>query len=184
MPTKRLSFVAVLCLLCLTHGAAAADSLRGNSDSPAVSSAGTTGPVPPAGAQAAGFTTLAYNGDFSRRLPTNWLGGCPGGPNGSQNDLSDDAGHIWWNNLWWSNSHSPCTISQVTDSTYRGRVLDIPWTVNNTAPVIGHIIQSASWNYNGAGKGAVGISFPNNAYYEATTRISPVQPGAFTSFIT
>jgi len=57
------------------------------------SGGGLTAPAP---AVAAGFTFPANVTDFTKALPTNWLGSCPSGPDGifNQNDL--DGTHRWW----------------------------------------------------------------------------------------
>ena len=125
-------------------------------------------PSVPPNAASWGYTTLAFNSDFTQRLPTNWLGGCPNGADGSQAKTSDDTGHVWWNNIWWSKSYAPCDVAQVYDPVYGGLVLDIPWTVDTATAYIAHSIQTASWDYNGGNVGAVGASFPNSAYYEFT----------------
>jgi len=49
----------------------------------------------PAGAVAAGFTTLALNSDFTKQLRPNWLGGCPvaGSGVGVTRFNADNTGH-------------------------------------------------------------------------------------------
>src|SRR6266851_8606107 len=49
----------------------------------------SSGPTPPPGAVAAGFTTLAANYDFTQTLPANWLG-CP----------DDGLTHQWYQLDW------------------------------------------------------------------------------------
>jgi hypothetical protein len=64
---RKLFFAAMLLAPSLAYGADLTVQVV-----PAASS-----PAAPAGAQAAGFTTLAANYDFTQPLPSNWLGCSP-----------------------------------------------------------------------------------------------------------
>jgi hypothetical protein len=137
----------------------------------------------PAGAAAAGFTTLALNSDFTQQLPTNWLGGCPNGPDGLPNRLSDNTGHIWWNNIWWAPTNSACNVTQRKDPHYGGLVLDIPWLVAK-ADSAAKTLQTGSWDYD-ASKGIGEVhSFPKNAYYEQIAQSTPNAPSNGFNMIT
>jgi len=142
--------------------------------------AGPVGPIPPAQAVAAGFTTLALNSDFTQTQPANWLGGCanPGDGTAVNPQYHDDGGpHTWWLNLWWSPTYEQCYVSQTADPVYGGTVLDVPWQVDNNFASIGMTIETASWDY----APGVGQSndYPNNAYYEITYRQSPATAGVY-----
>jgi hypothetical protein len=136
----------------------------------------------PAGAAAAGFTTLALSSDFTQQMPAGWLGGCVTPGNGKPVDPQyywDGQPHTWWMNIWWAPIYQNCTVSQVQDPTFAGLVLNMPWTVEDIGIAIGTVIQSGSWDYDPVkGKGTV-HSYPNNAYYEITARITPLLPGAY-----
>jgi hypothetical protein len=173
---KRLFFVAVLSLPYLADAA----NPSGTSSVQVVPAG--SGPTAPAGAQAAGFTTIALNSDFTQPMPDGWMGNCAHPGDGTPNNpqfYNDDKPHMWWQNIWWSAQYEGCVIGQVTDPVYGGTVLDMPWTVDSRAASVGTIMQSASWDYNGStGAGAIN-SFPNNSYYEITFRITPVKPAAW-----
>jgi hypothetical protein len=136
-----------------------------------------SGPTAPAGAQAAGYTTLALNSDFTHQLPSNWLGGCAVAGNGAPvgDFYQDDTGHTWWLNIWWSYNYQSCNTVQRADPDFGGLVLDMPWTVDNGYNNIGTVLQSASWDYHGPTQGNYGTanSFPIGSYYEVVARISP-----------
>jgi hypothetical protein len=132
-----------------------------------------SGPAIPPGAQAAGFTMLALDSDFTQQLPSNWLGGCPVAGNGAPVTPfnTDDTGHTWWMNIWWANTYQPCNTVQVQDPTYGGLVLDMPWIVDSGAASKGTVIQSQSQD------GTTSIDFPPNAYLEYTVRVTPPGDG-------
>jgi hypothetical protein len=69
-------------------------------------------PAVPAAAQAAGFTTLAANYDFTQPLPANWLGCNPW----------DGQKH-----QWNQTSPVPCDVAQVFDSAAGSNVLRLGW---------------------------------------------------------
>jgi hypothetical protein len=79
----------------------------------------------PVGAQAAGFTTLAANYDFTKPMPANWLGCQPW----------DGQKHLWYqitdvthNNGVDTSGSIPCEIAQTTDPQNPGQTaLAIPW---------------------------------------------------------
>jgi hypothetical protein len=158
-----------------------------------------TGPTPPSGAQAAKFTTLALNSDFTQQMPPNWLGGCAVAGDGQPTFgyFEDDVGHTWWLNAWYFQGLENCNTVQATDPVFGDSVLDMPWVINNYYAPYGTALQSASWDYDNDGSavcppsggtctGGQGQSndFPQNSYYEITARISPVQPGAYLVFST
>jgi hypothetical protein len=145
-----------------------------------------SGPTPPIAAQTVGFTTIALNADFTQPLPTNWLGGCPNGPDGSATNTNDDTGHIWYNAIWWDKAE-PCTSKQLADPKYGGTTLDIPWPVHyDPSTSNGHGMQTASWNWPlpASGSPSVGFSAPNSAYYEITARNEPAADSNVMNFIT
>jgi len=143
--------------------------------------------IPPAAAEA-GFNTVALDSDFTRRLPKNWLGGCPNGADGSPTNTSDNTGHVWYNNTWWKSQANSCDVKQVTDPKYGGTVLDLAWRVHfqRTPGGDGHIIQSAGWNnpLPKSGSPSVGFAAPNNAYYEIIARVEPLVPSNVMNFVT
>jgi hypothetical protein len=181
---RKLFFMAALLAPNLTYGADPSADL-----SVQVVPAGA-GPTAPAAAQVAGFTTLALNSDFTKQLPANWLGGCAvagsGTPVGNFN--SDDTGHTWWLNLWWSYNYQPCDTAQRADPTFGGLVLDMPWTVDNTHTAQGTVIQTASWDFVSPASGQSGrgtaVSFPINSYYEFTARMTPLTNGTYLALYT
>jgi hypothetical protein len=142
-------------------------------------SGNNTLPVPP-GAQAAGYTTLAMNSDWTTQIPANWLGGCTDAGNGSPVNLGDTSGHDWWMNIWWSENYQPCLTAQVTDPSSGGLALDIPWIVDPSYANVGAVIQSSSWNYGSPGYADTNVSFPIGSYYEIAAMMVPAStPGAY-----
>ena len=137
---------------------------------------GNGGPTVPPGAQVAGYTTLALNNDFTQPMPDQWLGGCANPGNGQPNNpmYNDDGGpHSWWQNRWWSRGYQPCNIGQLTDPSYGGMVLDIPWVVNPSYSSLGNNLMTASWDYNPVTHIGQARTYPNGTYYEITARIDP-----------
>src|SRR6516225_180647 len=110
----RLAYVAVPALLPAIAFGAARDVLS------------TPGLGVPPGAAAAGFNTLALDDDFTKELPTNWLGGCSHAGNGEPvgNFRADDKRHTWWLNFWWAYNHQRCIVAQKSDPKFGGLVLD------------------------------------------------------------
>jgi hypothetical protein len=145
-------------------------------------------PEVPAGAKAAGFTTLALNSDFTHQLPSNWLGGCSVAGNGqSVSDFfADDTGHTWWMNIWWAYNYQPClTVQRQDPNGVDGLVLDMPWTVDNAYTKVGTVIETASWDYNASIPRGTANSFPIGSYYEVVARISPSSAsGTYMVFLT
>lgn len=178
---RRSLFVAILLLPCVAY----ADP--SSSLSISVVPAGSTPPVP-AGAAAAGFTTLALNSDFTQQMPDKWLGGCANPGNGQpvSPQFSDDGGpHIWWLNIWWSANYQPCNVVQKADPKFGGMVLDLPWTVQNSYATVGTVLESASWNYNRSTGAGQGHFYPRGKYTEIVARIEPVtQRGTYMVFHT
>lgn len=163
---RRASLI-VAAALCIAATAAGARVLSGGASS-----------LPP-GASSAGYTTQALNDDFTQTMPSNWLGGCATPGNGAANSpsSSDDGGpHHWWQNIWWMTGYQPCNVSQVTDPTYGGTVLDLPWVVDNTSnstDIIGNTLESASWDYNPSTNTGQARTYSNGSYYEVVARIDP-----------
>jgi hypothetical protein len=143
------------------------------------------GPSAPAGAAAAGFTTLALNSDFTQQMPAGWLGGCANpGDYTPVNNADDGKPHSWWLNLWWSQNYYSCAVGQVADPAFGGLVLDMPWWVDNAYGNVGTVLETASWDYNANGgwpASPQGQSndYPNNAYYEVTLRQTPIGAGVY-----
>lgn len=136
----------------------------------------TSGVSPPAVAASAGYTTLAWDDDFTKPQPDQWLGGCSNPGNGAFTNPTyfDDGGpHRWWMNIWWSAGYQPCNVGPITDPTYGGTVLNIPWIVDNAYSAVGTVIETASWDRNpvtGAGKAN---TFPKGVYLEVVSRMVP-----------
>jgi hypothetical protein len=132
----------------------------------------SSGPTPPSGAVAAGFTTLAANYDFTQPLPAGWLDCYPG----------DGAAHQWYQGLWWHSSEPPCgSIFQTFDSAAGSNVLDLQWLHSYGTAGTGLTTIDTLSHTNPA---AVS-DFPN-AYYEIVYRVTPtVTPtGPSTAFWT
>ena len=104
---RILLLLALLALLA----ASSAEAFRPRGSGPIPSAA--LGIAVPAPAAAAGFTTLALNADFTQTLPANWLGGCAVAGNGSPNNISDNTGHTWYLNYWWSSTYQNCNTAKV-----------------------------------------------------------------------
>jgi hypothetical protein len=170
---KRSLFFAIILLPCIAYGADPSSNLSTNVVPP-----GSSPPVP-AGAAAAGFTTLALNSDFTQPQAANWLGGCSVAGNGAPTNSSDNTGHNWYLNIWWSNTYQNCGVVQVSDPAFGGTVLDMPWVSKANWQQIGTVIQSAPWFSTGTAG-----TFPNNAYYEITMRMTPIANGAYAAFYT
>lgn len=167
MIKKRL-FTTALLVPCLACGADPSTNLSVELVPP-----GSTPPVP-AGAAAAGFTTLALNSDWTHSMPSNWLGGCPVAGNGAPVTAwnTDNTGHAWWLNIWWANSYQPCNTVQVQDPAFGGLVLDMPWVTDADKGKVGTVIQSQ------AEDGATSVDFPPNMYLEYTVRVTPIGDGS------
>jgi hypothetical protein len=132
-----------------------------------------SGPTVPQGASTAGLNTLALNSDFTQQMPVNWVGGCAVAGNGAATNTSDTTGHTWWQNRYWSSNYQPCNIVQVTDPTYGGTVLNIPWVVDPNYGALGNNLESASWNYNPTTGAGQANTVPLVSYYEMVARADP-----------
>ena len=114
-----------------------------------------SGGVPP-GAQAAGYTTLAFESDFTQPAYanlSNWL------------DCAGAASPEWF--LTGANGHSspPCSrISMINDG--GAQVLDIKFTAADAAS-LGTVLTTLNSAL------TRGVDFPNGAYWEATYRLTP-----------
>lgn len=115
-------------------------------------------PSVPAAAQAAGFTTLAANYDFTQTLPSNWLGCVP----------DDGQTHQWYQQ--GQGNPPPCDVAQVYDAVAGSNVLDIPFKASYGSTYFQNI-QTSSTDYTRA------TTFPN-AYWEIVyrTQTSPSVP--------
>lgn len=134
----------------------------------------------PPGATSAGYTTLAFDSDFTRQLAPNWLGGCHNAGAGTPVDNSDLHAHNWWLNIWWARNYQWCVVTQRTDPQYGGLVLDMPWVVDSAHAAYGTTLQTAAWDASGDK-----LTFPHGSYYEISARVSPVDtPGVFLGFHT
>jgi hypothetical protein len=130
----------------------------------------SSGPTPPPGAVAAGFTTLAANYDFTQPLPANWLGCSP----------YDSNAHQWYQGIWWANPQPPCNINQVSDTVAGSNVLDMTWLPS----------YGTAGGYGGAQ--AIATMSPDttkvtdfpNAYYEIVYRVTPTVANSYTGFYT
>jgi hypothetical protein len=118
-----------------------------------------SGPTPPPGAVAAGFTTLAANYDFTQTLPSNWLD-CGTG---------DGAEHQWYQGVWWAGSPMvPCNVLITTDG--GSQVIDLQWkpSMKSTA-ANGEALNITTMSKDTSKV----VTFPNNAYYEIEVRYAP-----------
>ncbi len=147
---KKLFFAAMLLAPSLAYSANPSGDLSVQVV-PAASS-----PAVPAGAQAAGFTTLAANYDFTQPLPSNWLGCSPW----------DGQPHQWYQDP--SGSNPPCDIRQTFDSVAGTTVLDIGWQPSYQASAYPYTVQQI-YTHSPTIPIQIATDFPN-AYYEATFR--------------
>jgi hypothetical protein len=128
-------------------------------------------PPPPPGAEAAGFTTLALNSDFTQLQPSNWLDCFP---------QDDSSGATWWQGYWYENfdgGQPPCEIGNpgpttssiniVTDPVYGNQALDLTWKASYGGADQGYTeIQTLSSD----GTTSNGGAFPLNHYFEVIMR--------------
>jgi hypothetical protein len=128
-----------------------------------------SGPTPPPGAVAAGFTTLAANYDFTQPLPANWLGCAP----------FDGNTHQWYQGLWWYSSEPPCNITQVGDSVAASNVLDLQWLPSYAGQGTQDYLVMSTLSHDTTKV----TDFPN-AYYEIVYRVAPTVPDPNSSPLT
>ena len=122
----------------------------------------------PAGAAAAGFTTLAANYDFTQPLSAGWLGCAPFNSNA----------HQWYQGQWWYSAEPPCDITQVTDTAAGTKVLAIKYApAYASAGTNGLYMSTMSHDTSKV------TDFPN-AYYEITYRITPTLDKSYTALWT
>jgi hypothetical protein len=165
---KRLFFMAALLMPSLAHGANPTADL-----SVQIVPADAT-PAVPAAAQAAGFTTLAKNWDFSQPLyarESNWLD-C---------GLSTNTNKDWHQNASIANGPPVfqvpiCSVPQVVDQGFT--VIDLPWTTNQTDYPT-NVIQSIRTV---SADGTTALVNFGAFYAEAEYRMTPVQNNSFTAF--
>jgi hypothetical protein len=133
----------------------AAFSLAMIAASPAVAQSPSDG-IPPPGAQAAGYTTLAFKSDFTDPYfanRSNWL------------DCAGASSPQWF--MAGGNGQSPPPCSRVSIVHDGGvQVLDIKFTAAD-APYLGTVLATVNSSL------TRGIDFPNGAYWEITYRILP-----------
>lgn len=116
--------------------------------------------VVPAGAQAAGYTTLAFHSDFTQPFYTNlsnWL------------DCAGATSPQWW--IAGGNGHSPppcARISMISDGGVQ--VMDMRFTAADASD-LGTVLTST--NAIGANRFTRGVDFPNGAYWQVTFRVLP-----------
>src|SRR5262249_10166574 len=130
-------------------------------------------PTIPAGAQAAGFTTLAVNYDFSQPQyanQSNWLG--------CYNGSFPSSGFQWYQvgqAPGLNYTPVPCSlIRQVGDSTINKSVLDIGWPQSSFVPGthVNQLIQTQSQDTTSS------TDFPPNVYIETMVRTNTDNPPA------
>jgi hypothetical protein len=130
-------------------------------------------PAVPAGAKAAGFTTLAANYDFtipfgqSGGLPTNWLGCAP----------HDGAVHSWYQGIYSTSQNWPCAgrFTQVTDPLTGTMALQISWVGTDYNPECGGsdcLNVAMMTTEDSSSGGSRTTTFPN-AYFEIVYRATP-----------
>jgi hypothetical protein len=130
-------------------------------------------PTIPAGAQAAGFKTLAANYDFSQPQyanQSNWLG--------CYNGSFPSSGFQWYQvgqAPGLNYTTVPCSlIRQVADSTINKNVLDIGWPQSSfvSGTHVNQIIQTQSQDTTSS------TDFPPNVYIETMVRTNTDNPSA------
>jgi hypothetical protein len=115
--------------------------------------------VIPAGAQAAGYTTLAFHSDFKQPFYTtlsNWL------------DCAGATSPQWW--IAGGNGHSPPPCSRISMINDGGvQVLDMSFTAADAADLATVLttVNAISGN-----RYTQGVDFPNGAYWQATYRVT------------
>jgi hypothetical protein len=160
---KRLFFIVVMVLPCLAHGADPSADLSVN-----------VTPTPPAGAAAAGFTTLALDSEFSQPQPNGWFA-CSGGAAGAQ----------WYQGVTGGDTEpAPCSVTNgqpggnfnlVTDPLTGKQVLDL--TMHLSDVLLGSLqyasIQTAddAEMRHGTPCCVLGELFPYGYYMEARYRV-------------
>jgi hypothetical protein len=140
-----------------------------------------TGLTPPPGAQAAGFTTLALNMDFTGATTSSYAG-----TTYNINDLSDSnswlscqyatgGGNtpthpVWWVSPAWGNA-APCSrVSIINDG--GTNVLDIQWQPNDGPNLGVNASEIDTWTVNESAN--TGYSFPlGGSYIEFVFRETP-----------
>ncbi len=169
---KKLVFIGALLVPGLVYGANPTANL-----SVQIVPGGSTPAVPP-GAQAAGFTTLAANYDFTQPMPANWLGCQPW----------DGQKHQWYQDSGGgavdTSGKIPCPLI-TTDPLTGGTVLDIPWKPSYgpsaNYPFNMNQITTASPDSGAYPNNAFPATFPTNYYIEYVFRVQPtpnvISPG-------
>jgi hypothetical protein len=124
----------------------------------------SSGPTPPPGAVAAGFSTLAFNSDFAQPFyatQSNWLG-CysptSGFPTGT---------YQWYQGGWNDANEPPCNANQVFDSVAGSNVLDVQWqpSYNNQYSRNNIVIQTENHD-------TTKVADFGSAYFEAALRLT------------
>jgi hypothetical protein len=124
----------------------------------------SSGPTPPPGAVAAGFTTLAANYDFTQTLPANWLG-CYSSTGGY-----DNGPHQWYQGNFWHSKEPPCNISQAFDSVAGSNVLDLGWLPSYAGQGTEDEVEITTESHDTTQV----TDFPPNVYLEIVARVSPL----------
>ena len=122
-------------------------------------------PAVAAAAQAAGFSTLAFNADWTQTMPANWLD-CASSDDGQP--------HMMYQGMLFARSQIPCSAAQqVTDPDFGNLALDMYWqpSFNGTGYDIGAVTTRSL-------DGSRIQTFPNG-YYEVIWRMktTPAIPG-------
>ena len=153
---KKLFFTAALVVPSLAYA--------GNPSADLAVQIVPAGSAVPAPAQAAGFTTLALNADFTQPFyatPSNWLA-CAGATNPQ-----------WWiGGAQTDGAHPPpCSaIRQANDPSTGQPVLDMTWLPSYQ---VGNTAMTEIWTVNQAPGTTRGTMYPFG-YYEAVARIVPM----------
>jgi hypothetical protein len=109
---------------------------------------------PPAPATAAGFTTLAFDGDFEKGLDL----GC--WPN------ADGAKHTWYQGIWYAGGYTvPCDrIKLMVDAVARKQVVDLTYKAGDVATYGATVLSTINQGHN------LVTDFPSG-YYETVFRV-------------
>ncbi len=159
-----MKYLCLALLLAWSGATYAASGISAPVDVP-ITVTGSSGPPPPPGATAAGFTTLAWNDDFTQSQPANWIDCFP----------SDGQVHRWYmGRVFYGSSATPCgSTAQVIDPLTGQLAVDVQWQASYAAsvPIGFNTIETIGY----ADTSKV-TDFPN-AYFEIVARITPAFVG-------
>jgi hypothetical protein len=136
----------------------------------------------PIAAVKAGFTSLAMDIDFTRPLPTNWLGGCGIAGSGDPVDFTGISGRILNQNFWWDPTEVPCDTVQVPEPPFgMGLTLDMPWSVSRGQAgwpySVGNTLITFPANFTDTPENTYGATYPLGEYIEIEFRTGDLRPG-------